>query len=149
MCQSCAVVISFVDYEHLGLIFQTSECCRMQYPIPIALEGSAVVRFFFQETTTPRIGTANTIRGQELVFEQDRKLVEVSYFENNDLLVKASYAKFLAQDAVYPARLSLAIPAKYATVSLDFSDVETNGRLQPGVFEVKAPAGANVVYLPE
>ena len=90
-----------------------------------------------------------TLQRQELVFDQDRKLVEVSYFENNDLLVKAAYAKFFTQDALYPTLLSLEIPAKYATVSLDFSEVVTNGQLQPGVFEVRAPAGAKVVYLPE
>jgi hypothetical protein len=90
-----------------------------------------------------------TLQRQELIFDQDRKLVEVSYFENNDLLIKATYAKFLPQDALYPAQLSLEIPAKYAKVSLEFSDVETNGLLQPGVFEVEAPAGAKIVYLPD
>ena len=90
-----------------------------------------------------------TLQRQELVFDQDRHLVEASFFKNNDLLVKAAYAGFIEQDTIYPARLSLAIQAKYATVSLAFPDVETNGRLQPGVFDVTAPAGAKVVYLPE
>ena len=90
-----------------------------------------------------------SLKRQELVFDLGRRLVEVAYFKNNNLQIKAAYAKFSEQDALYPALLALEIPEKYATVSLDFSDVETNGRLRSGVFEVKAPAGAKVVYLPE
>ena len=89
------------------------------------------------------------LQRQELVFNQRRQLVEVAYFKDNKLMIRAAYAKFNEQGALYPALLTLEIPEKYATVSLDFSDVETNGRLRPGLFEVKAPAGAKVVYLPE
>ena len=89
-----------------------------------------------------------TLQRQELVFNQSRQLVEVSYFKNNDLLVKAKYAKFREQGALYPALLTLDLPEKYATISLEFSDVETNGRLRSGVFDVKPPVGAKVVYLP-
>jgi len=90
-----------------------------------------------------------TLQRQELVFNQSRQLVEVSYFKNNDLLVKAKYAKFMEQGAFYPAVLTLDLPEKYATISLEFSDVETNGQLRPGVFDVKPPVGAKVVYLPK
>jgi hypothetical protein len=90
-----------------------------------------------------------TLQRQELVFNQSRQLVEVAYFKNNDLLVKAKYAKFREQGALYPALLTLDLPEKYATISLEFSDVETNGRLRPGVFDVKPPVGAKVVYLPK
>lgn len=90
-----------------------------------------------------------TLQRQELVFDRGRQLVEVAYFMNNDLKIKAAYAKFSVQGRLYPALLSLEIPEKYLTVSLDFSDIETNGRLQSGVFEVRAPVGAKVVYLPE
>ncbi len=78
-----------------------------------------------------------------------RQLVEASYFKNNDLLVKAEYAKFREQGTLFPALLVLDLPEKYATVSLEFSDLETNGRLRPGVFDVKPPVGVKVVYLPE
>ena len=90
-----------------------------------------------------------TLQRQELVFDQGRHLVEVAYFKDNNLMVRAAYAKFSEQGALYPTLLTLEIPEKYATVSLDFSDVVTNGQLQPGVFEVRAPVGAKVVYLPE
>ena len=90
-----------------------------------------------------------TLQRQELVFNQMRRLVEVSYFKSNDLLVKAQYAKFREQGTRFPALLVLDLPEKYATVSLEFSDVETNGRLRSGVFDVKPPVGAKVVYLPE
>lgn len=90
-----------------------------------------------------------TMQRQELVFDRDRRLVETAYFEDNNLLIKAAYANFIEQGVLYPALLTLDVPAKYAKVSLDFSDLETNGRLQPGVFDVKAPAGAKVVHLPQ
>ena len=90
-----------------------------------------------------------TLKRQELVFDQGRQLVEVSYYRNNDLLIKAAYAKFIEQGMRYPALLTLEIPKKYATVRLDFSDVETNGQLRSGIFEIKAPVGAKIVYLPE
>jgi outer membrane lipoprotein-sorting protein len=45
--------------------------------------------------------------------------------------------------------LTLDLPEKYATISLEFSDFETNGQLRPGVFDVKPPVGAKVVYLPK
>ena len=90
-----------------------------------------------------------TMQRQELVFDRDRRLIETAYFKDNDLLVKAAYANFITQGVLYPALLTLDVPEKYATVSLGFSDLETNGRLRPGVFDVRAPAGAKVVYLPE
>lgn len=89
-----------------------------------------------------------TMQRQELVLNQNRQVVEVSYFKNNDLLIKATYANFRGHGTLFPALLTLEVPEKYATVSLDFSDAETNGRLRPGIFDVKAPAGAKVVYLP-
>jgi len=90
-----------------------------------------------------------TLQRQELVFNQNRQLVEMSYFKNNDLLVKVRYARFRVQDALFPALLILELPEKYATISLEFTDVETNGRLRSGVFDVNPPVGAKVVYLPE
>jgi len=89
-----------------------------------------------------------TLQRQELVFNQYRQLVEVSYFKNNDLLVKAKYAKFREQGGLYPVLLTLDLPEKYATVTLEFSDVETNGRLRPGIFDLAPPVGAKVIYLP-
>lgn len=90
-----------------------------------------------------------SLKRQELVFDQGRRLVEAAYFKNNDMQIKATYANISDQGVLYPTLLTLDIPAKHATVSLDFSDVETNGRLRPGIFEVKAPTGSKVIYLPE
>jgi hypothetical protein len=90
-----------------------------------------------------------TLQRQEMVFDDRRQLVETAYFKNNNLMLRATYTKFNEQGALYPTLLTFEVPEKYAVVTLDFSDVETNGRLRPGVFEVKAPVGAKVVYLPE
>lgn len=92
-----------------------------------------------------------TSKRQELVFDQMHKLVEMSYFDNNDLVVKVNYDRFAKQTmgGDYPEQLTLVLPAKHATISLEFTDVGTNGHLRPGIFELTPPEGARVVYFPD
>lgn len=90
-----------------------------------------------------------TLERQELVFNEMRELIEVSYYEDNDLYLKVHYAQFTGSDSFYPKALTLEIPEKYATVSLKFSDVKTNGQIRPDLFKVAPPASARVVYLPD
>jgi outer membrane lipoprotein-sorting protein len=89
------------------------------------------------------------LQRQELVFNALRQLVEVSYFKDNDLVVKIHYANFSDTENHYPTLLTLEIPDKYATVSLKFSDVETNGQLRSELFKIEPPAKARIVYLPD
>ncbi len=90
-----------------------------------------------------------TLHRQELVFNQLRQLVEVRYFEKNDLFIRIEYAKFLGPGDSFPHRFSLDIPEKGATINLEFSDLETNGDLRAGIFQLSPPPGAEVVYLPD
>jgi hypothetical protein len=92
---------------------------------------------------------SGTLQRQELIFNDMQELIEVSYFKDNDLFLKVQYAEFSESDSSYPKRLTLEIPEKYATVTLDFSDVETNGQIRPELFKVAPPASARVVYLPD
>jgi outer membrane lipoprotein-sorting protein len=89
------------------------------------------------------------IRRQELVFNQQRQLVEVSYFKENDLFIKISYSQFPEQGEAFPHSFSIDLPEKQANVSLKFSDLETNGMLQTGVFQLPPPPGAKVVHMPD
>lgn len=92
-----------------------------------------------------------TLRHQELVFNALRQLVSVSFYEENELVVRVEYQEFVprANGGYFPQRLNLELPEKYATISLEFSDVEINGSLRPGLFKVVPPPGARVVYLPD
>lgn len=90
-----------------------------------------------------------TLQRQELVFNAMRQLVEVAYYEENELFLKVHYAQFSASDNSYPKLLILDIPRKYAKVTLEFSDLETNAEIRPDLFNVVPPASARVVYLPD
>lgn len=90
-----------------------------------------------------------TLQRQELVFNASRQLVEVSFYESNDLVLKITYGQFDAMEGFFPRRLALELVAKKATLSLEFSDLETNRDARPGVFSLSPPAGATVVYLPD
>lgn len=88
-----------------------------------------------------------TLRRQELVFNPQRQLVEVSYYEDNDLFMKINYAQFPEQGERFPHQLNLEIPDNHTTISLEFSDLETNKELRPGIFQLEPPPGARMVYL--
>jgi hypothetical protein len=88
-----------------------------------------------------------TLQRQELVFSPLRQLVEVSFFDHNDLVLKVRYGQFQGGGRHFPQLVSLEIPSRYTTVSLVFSDLETNAPLRPGLFQLSPPAGAKVVYL--
>lgn len=90
-----------------------------------------------------------TLHRQELVFNQLRQLVEVRFFEKNDLFIKIEYAKFSGQGDSFPHQFSLDLPDKGTTINLEFSDLETNGELRAGIFQLSPPPGAEVVYLPD
>lgn len=90
-----------------------------------------------------------SLERQEVIFNAMRELIEVSYYEDNDLFLKVHYSQFSGSDSFYPKSLTLEIPEKYATVSLEFSDVKTNGQIRPELFKVRPPASARVVYLPD
>jgi hypothetical protein len=92
---------------------------------------------------------SGTLQRQELIFNDMQELIEVSYFKDNDLFLKVQYAEFSESENSYPKLMTLNIPEKYATVTLDFSDVETNAQIRPELFKVAPPAGARVVYLPD
>lgn len=89
------------------------------------------------------------LQRQEFVFDALRQLVEVSYYEDNDLVVKVHYAQFSDTENHYPTLLTLEVPDKYATVTLEFSDVKTNGQIRPELFKIEPPVNARVVHFPD
>lgn len=89
------------------------------------------------------------LRRQELVFNPLRQLVEVSYLEKNELFMRISYADFSALDDFFPHRFQFELPGEGSSVNLEFSDLETNGVLRQGIFQLAPPQGAKVVYMPD
>jgi hypothetical protein len=88
-----------------------------------------------------------TLQRQELVFGPLRQLVEVSFFDHNDLILRVEYGQFSESGRGFPHRMSLEVPGRFTTVTLEFSDLETNAPLRSGLFQLTPPPGAKVVYL--
>jgi hypothetical protein len=88
-----------------------------------------------------------TLSRQEMIFNLDRQLIEVSYFEENNLFMKINYSQILEKVQYFPHFFSLEIPDKHTTVSLEFSEVKINGEVRSESFKLKRPQGARVVYL--
>jgi outer membrane lipoprotein-sorting protein len=88
-------------------------------------------------------------RRQELIFNHERQLVGMSYFDHDQLLLKITYGKFSENDDRFPLLFNIEIPEQKTTASLEFSDPETNGRLRPGIFQLTPPEGVTVVSLDE
>lgn len=88
-----------------------------------------------------------TLRRQELRFNLHRQLVEVTFYDSNDLVMRVSYGQFAELEGRFPQRLEVEIANKKTTVSLEFSDLEINREPRPGIFSLTPPPGAKIVYL--
>ena len=88
-------------------------------------------------------------RHQELTFNIERQLVEVSYFDRDKLLLKITYGKFGEAGDRFPLFFGIELPGQKTTASLEFSDPETNGKLKAGIFQLTPPAGVTIVFLDE
>lgn len=86
-------------------------------------------------------------RRQELIFNPLRQLIEVSYFDHDNLLLKITYGKFAGQNDRFPHFYDIEIPDQNTTASLEFSELETNGELRPGIFQLSPPTGVTVISL--
>src|SRR5260221_14068920 len=63
-----AVIITFIVYEHLRFVFQSSEGRRMQDAVTVSLVNGAVVVFFFGVVATLRVGALDGVRGENSEF---------------------------------------------------------------------------------
>lgn len=92
-------------------------------------------------------------RRQELIFNHARQLVEVSYYKQDEfykqdeLFLKINYGQFPEDGSRFPQLFSIELPEAKTTASLKFSDLEINGTLRPGIFQLSPPAGATVISL--
>jgi outer membrane lipoprotein-sorting protein len=86
-------------------------------------------------------------RRQELTFNHAHQLVEVSYYNQDELFLKINYGQFSEDGSHFPQLFSIELPEAKTTASLKFSDLETNGTLRPGIFQLAPPEGATVISL--
>lgn len=86
-------------------------------------------------------------RRQELTFNHARQLVEVRYYDRDELFLKIGYGEFAEEGDSFPQLFGIELPKQQTTASLKFSDLETNGRLRPGIFQLVPPATATIISL--
>ncbi len=86
-------------------------------------------------------------RRQELIFNHARQLVEVRYFDRDELFLKINYGEFAETGDRFPQHFGIELPERETTASLKFSDLEINGALRPGIFQLEPPVGATVISL--
>lgn len=86
---------------------------------------------------------------QELVFNDERHLVEVAYLENDSLFLQVNYGQFAQAPVRFPHLFEIKLPARETTIRIEFSDLEANGKLRPGVFRIDPPSGVTILSLDE
>lgn len=86
---------------------------------------------------------------QELIFNQARQLTQVSYFDQDKLLMQISYGHFSDEGRAFPRFLNIELPEQKTTATLEFSELQVNGPLRPGIFRMSPPVGATLVSLDE
>ncbi len=78
-------------------------------------------------------------RRQELVFDPQRRLVEMRYFDGRQLILKLAYTEFPADGPVFPQRIEMDMLEYDVEASMEFSELELNRTLQPGLFRLDPP----------
>lgn len=84
---------------------------------------------------------------QELTFSHDRQLVGVSYFDQDEPVLKIDYGQFTEQGGGFPQYFGIELSGQKITASLEFSDLEINGKLPPGIFQLLPPPGSTIIPL--
>lgn len=86
-------------------------------------------------------------RRQELIFNDEQLVTEVSYYDRDTLLLRISYGQFSEGVERFPLLFGLEIPGQEITASLEFSEPEVNVRMQSGLFRLEPPPGVTIVSL--
>ncbi|GEM_PF-1105915 len=164
------ILLLAVDGKNLGVslpsrnIFYTGEATdanlgrfvqiplRLTDLISVLLYQPPMIDVFSEEAFALQEGgwlvvRKSSLRRQELIFNQVRQLVEVSYYDGDKLSLKINYGKFTKDGGRFPHLFGIELPEAEITASLKFSDLETNGPLRSGIFELTPPKGATIVSL--
>ena len=63
MCQAGAVMVAFMEHEHLGLVLQAAEGGRMDHPVAVPPEGAAgPARRLVNQSAPAAVGVAGIAR---------------------------------------------------------------------------------------
>lgn len=85
---------------------------------------------------------------QELFFDEQKRLVEVNYYNRSGLSLAIDYDGF-SEEGLFPQEFDLKFPRMEITASLKFSELEVNGELSQDLFHLPIPTGAEVFSLEE
>lgn len=87
-------------------------------------------------------------RRQQLGFDAELRLVEVVYFQANELMLRIGYGGFTAGSGDFPSQVSLEVPPQGVEASLAFSEVSTNVEIPVERFALSPPPGYTVRTIP-
>ncbi len=91
-------------------------------------------------------GTEN--RRQELWFDQTRRLVESTYYVDDDLALRVRYDNFSAEELPFPRSAFMEMPQQQAEASLTFSELATNVVPETQRFRLATPKGYEERLIP-
>lgn len=94
-----------------------------------------------------RIELVGGTRGQQLLFDGNRRLREVRYLKGEELQLQLVYGDAGPEPQALPRRIDLELPGEKVRASLTFTELVTDRPPQPGIFTLAIPAGAAVVRL--
>ncbi|MDH3997517.1 MAG: DUF4292 domain-containing protein [Desulfuromonadales bacterium] len=86
-------------------------------------------------------------RRQELRFDAQRNLRQLSYFDDEALFLDIGYGEFTADGNDFPQHFTIEIPELETFASLEFSELTINRQFLSTIFTLTPPAGVDVFDL--
>ena len=96
-----------------------------------------------------RVDLETPPRRQELLFDAERRLTEVRYLYQDELLLSLVYGDFRTELDLFPGRVELALPQQGVRVSLVYSEQILDQALKPELFVLQPAEGMTVVAIDE
>lgn len=88
-------------------------------------------------------------RRQDVFFDPALQLVGSEYLVDGEVVLRIAYGKFKDSAAGFPHAIDLEMPLFQSSVSVAFSDVQSNVEIPPERFRLSAPDGVTVSPFPE
>ena len=96
-----------------------------------------------------RVDLETPPRRQEMFFDAERRLTEVRYLYQDELLLSLVYGDFRKEQDAIPGRVELALPQQGVRASLVYSELTLDQALRPGLFVLQPAEGMTTVALDE
>lgn len=107
-----------------------------------------------KEVQTDRLGhavltltTADALT-QSITFDSELRPIRADYFRDGAAWLTISYQRFGTPPAIAPRSVDVELPQEDLVVSIRWNDMEFNPGIEPKMFNLEFPAGADVRELP-